>query len=235
MKMYLELVLRLKDRRGVVLIVVASMLVGLLGFAALAVDIGYAMVLRNELQDAADAAALAGANVFYPPTPAPSTPLDWTAAEVTAAEAIRLNKAAGTTLTDCQAETGYWNLGRNPFGLQNKGITPGATDAPAVKVTVSRSAGNNGGPVRLFFGRVLGRHFASVSAAFNLDSTNDHSGSVISRSDRSTEIGSAIPSGVIIAVIGGETTGYIGVGGGVYRPKLPETKSLFPLSWRIVF
>lgn len=73
------------------------------------------------------------------------------------------------------------------------------------------------------------------NAPFNLDESNDMKGPAIQRTDRSGIIGTAIPSGVIVAVIGGETTGYIEVGGGVYRPKLPETKSLFPLDWRIIF
>jgi type IV pilus assembly protein PilY1 len=81
-------------------------------------------------------------------------------------------------------------------------------------------------------GRLYALNYRTGAAAFNLDTSD---GTLISRTDRSIEIGSAIPSGVIIAVIGGETTAYIGVGGGVYRPKLPETKSLFPIDWRIVF
>ena len=48
-------------------------------------------------------------------------------------------------------------------------------------------------------------------------------------------IGTAIPSGVVITVIGGKVTAYIGVGGGVYRPALSSTRSLFPVTWKLVF
>ena len=57
----------------------------------------------------------------------------------------------------------------------------------------------------------------------------------LTRSDRSTEIGASIPSGVIVTFVGGTTVAYGGVGGGVYRPPLPSTKTIIPINWRIVF
>jgi hypothetical protein len=51
--------------RGAVLPLVAILMVVLLGFAAFAIDIGYSYVVKNELQNAADAAALAGASVLF--------------------------------------------------------------------------------------------------------------------------------------------------------------------------
>lgn len=52
---------RRRRRRGAVLPLVACSLVGLCGFVALAVDVGMVVVARTEAQNAADAAALAGA------------------------------------------------------------------------------------------------------------------------------------------------------------------------------
>lgn len=49
------------NQRGATIIIVALMLVVFLGFAALAIDIGYVTASRNEAQNVADAAALAGA------------------------------------------------------------------------------------------------------------------------------------------------------------------------------
>lgn len=83
--------------------------------------------------------------------------------------------------------------------------------------------------------RVYALNYATGQAVFNLDLTNDVSGTVVSKSDRSLVIGTAIPSGVIITVIGGRATAYVGVGGGVYSPQLRTRKSLFPLYWKIVF
>lgn len=83
--------------------------------------------------------------------------------------------------------------------------------------------------------RLYAFNYATGEAAFNLDLTNDVGGTVVSKSDRSLVIGTAIPSGVIITVIGCTATAYIGVGGGVYSPQLSTRKSLFPLYWKMVF
>ena len=56
---------RLKNRPGVTAVVVAVAMIALLGIAALAIDVGHMAVVKNELQNAADAAALAGARVLY--------------------------------------------------------------------------------------------------------------------------------------------------------------------------
>ena len=53
-----------QQRKGTIIVMVAVMLVVLLGCVALAVDIGYLYVARAELQRAADAAALAGAQAM---------------------------------------------------------------------------------------------------------------------------------------------------------------------------
>ena len=84
--------------------------------------------------------------------------------------------------------------------------------------------------------RIYAMNYATGEAAFNFDLTNDIGGAVVKgHSDRSKQIGTAIPSGVVITVIGGKVTAYIGVGGGVYRPTLSSTKSLFPVHWKLVF
>ena len=53
------------NQRGVTAILVAILLVVLVGFTALAIDIGHLVLARNELQNAADAGALAGARFLY--------------------------------------------------------------------------------------------------------------------------------------------------------------------------
>lgn len=55
----------LTGRRGSVAIIVGLSMFVLLGFAAFAIDFGYSYVVTNELQNAADAAALAGASVLF--------------------------------------------------------------------------------------------------------------------------------------------------------------------------
>jgi Flp pilus assembly protein TadG len=53
------------NQRGVTAILVALLLVVLVGFTALAIDVGHLVFVRNELQNAADAGALAGARFLY--------------------------------------------------------------------------------------------------------------------------------------------------------------------------
>ncbi len=64
MKRHTQLILRLKDKRGVTAIMVALMAFVLFGFGALTVDIGHLCLVRNQLKNAADAGALAGARVL---------------------------------------------------------------------------------------------------------------------------------------------------------------------------
>ncbi len=78
--------------------------------------------------------------------------------------------------------------------------------------------------------------YKTGNAVFNFDLANDTEGKpVLSRSDRSMVVGATIPSGVIITFIGGSSVAYMGVGGGVHRPKLISERSLVPVNWRIVF
>lgn len=55
----------LSNEKGVTIVLVAILMVVLVMFVALAVDLGHLYVARNELQNAADAGALAGARVLY--------------------------------------------------------------------------------------------------------------------------------------------------------------------------
>jgi type IV pilus assembly protein PilY1 len=81
--------------------------------------------------------------------------------------------------------------------------------------------------------RLYALNYLTGNAVFDLDGSG--SLSELSRSDRSAEIGVSIPSGVIITFVGGTTVAYGGMGGGVYRPPLPSTRSIIPISWRIKF
>jgi len=53
------------NQRGATAVMVAIVMVLLIMFAALAIDVGHLCVVRNELQNAADAGALAGARFLY--------------------------------------------------------------------------------------------------------------------------------------------------------------------------
>ena len=55
----------LNNESGAIAVTTAIMLTMLMGFTALAIDVGHLVVAINELQNAADAGALAGAKVLY--------------------------------------------------------------------------------------------------------------------------------------------------------------------------
>ena len=137
-------------QRGTVAVVVAMMLPLMVGAAAFAVDLAYVYVVRNEMQNGADAAALAGTRALFDPA---TGQLHWDAAVTQAQQSVRLNSAAGQTLSDASVETGYWNLQGTPATLQSAPITPTAWDAPAVSVTLRKQEGQNQGPVHTFFAR----------------------------------------------------------------------------------
>ncbi len=81
--------------------------------------------------------------------------------------------------------------------------------------------------------RLYALNYQTGVAVFNLDGLGTLTD--LTRDDRSTKIGVSIPSGVVITFVGGTTVAYGGVGGGVFRPPLSTTKSVFPVSWRIAF
>ncbi|WP_181885668.1 TadG family pilus assembly protein [Trinickia dinghuensis] len=149
------------------MVLVALWLPILLAFAAIAIDVGHLIVVRNELQNAADAAALAGVGCVYQRSQCgnlTATAPDWNTASTEATTAISLNKSDGATLTTATVDYGYWNLTGTPSGLQPLPYTPGTNDLPAVQVTVSRSSGKNNGPVSLFFGGFIGLASVPISA-----------------------------------------------------------------------
>ena len=83
-----------KKEEGMVLIVVAVLLVALIGFVALAVDVGLLYAARTSAQEVADAAALAGAldlatrETTVAACRASAAPYDWAGSLVPAFEAM---------------------------------------------------------------------------------------------------------------------------------------------------
>ncbi len=55
----------INNRHGIVAVIIATLTIVFAGLAALAIDLSHLFVVRNELQNAADAGALAGARFLY--------------------------------------------------------------------------------------------------------------------------------------------------------------------------
>ncbi|CAN7491227.1 pilus assembly protein TadG-related protein [Trinickia sp. LjRoot230] len=132
----------------------------LLTFGAFAVDLPRVATVRNELQNAADAAALAGAAQLRAGGDGP----DWAGAASATSAAVPLNSSDGVTLSAASVQTGYWNVTGNPATLQPTTITQTLYDAPAVQVTITRASGQNGGAIALLLGGFLDSLHSPASA-----------------------------------------------------------------------
>jgi hypothetical protein len=163
MKIHQQLISIIKDQSGVTAILVAIVLAMLLGFTALAVDIGYVMTTKNELQNVADAAALAATRQLgaiyqgmshddqqtYVCDPSTIIPI--------AKDVAGKNKAGAKNITinDDDLIIGQWD-GDN--------LTPTLAQPDAVEVTARRDGASAQGPITTFFARILGINTVDVSA-----------------------------------------------------------------------
>jgi Flp pilus assembly protein TadG len=158
-----------RDESGSVAVITAICLTFLIGFVALVVDIGHLYSVRNELQNAADAASLAGARALFPTkgypdaTLIPLTEPPFCDLAVGAGRAAAASNQAGgttnlTTVTD-DVQTGIWDWDAKTF-------TPDATPSyniNAVRSTVRRDSVANQ-PVASWFAQIFGIDSTAVNA-----------------------------------------------------------------------
>jgi hypothetical protein len=181
---YLKILNQLKNQKGISVILVAVSIVALLGFTAFAIDFGHRHVVKNELQNAADAGALAGARqLYYEDGSAVNAGQAPTAEQPDSANQVGKNAAVAnigqgvpvevnwTTGNLGDVQRGHWS-----FGLTadlDKGFYPNDSTLPtiiagvseqdldkntdfinAVKVVARRQL--SGTPVISFFARIFG-------------------------------------------------------------------------------
>jgi Flp pilus assembly protein TadG len=139
-----------KQRRGVIAVLAAFLLVALLGMVSFSVDIGYLTLARAQLQTAADSAALAAAGVV--------NDTDTTVLAV-AKQFAGYHTAAGrkVTLLDSDVVYGTWDATTRTF-------TESSSVGSAIKVTV-RTSESSGGNTALFFGKLFGVNSIAQSAS----------------------------------------------------------------------
>jgi hypothetical protein len=168
---------KFKSQRGAVVVLVAISLVVLLGFTALAIDLGYRHVVKNELQDIADAAALAAANKLGSIYGAMDTTADQLAYNIddsgtyegradiveVAVEVGAENKAGNTTdfvINTSDVEIGHWDWDKHLYCDSINSTPPDCTSPSpvhptAVRVTARRDSAANG-PISTFFAKIFG-------------------------------------------------------------------------------
>ena len=156
----------LNNQQGAVAVTVAVVLMVLVGMTALALDMGHALVARNQLQNASDAAALAGARalgVIYDGMSGSLTGYTLTSGQVAtvvnmATVAGGDNQAAGVTLAVNAADisVGIWDSSTRTF-------TPTTVLPRAVRVITRRDGAANG-PVSTMLASIIGASTVNVTA-----------------------------------------------------------------------
>lgn len=135
-------------RRGTAVVVTAVSLTVLLGFAALAIDVGYMFAVRADLQKTADASALAGATQIADRTNVVRTAQSYAAFNY---------PGLGTIVSEPDVVLGSWRL---DSGLFLEATVP----TNALRVIARRSEANDN-PVELFFANILGVPRADIQAS----------------------------------------------------------------------
>jgi Flp pilus assembly protein TadG len=164
----------LNNEHGAVAAMTAIFLVVLLAVAAAALDIGHALVARNELQNTADAAALAGTRalgiMYEGMTPAEQQTYTLAGGDqATIVAAVQTtavaNSAAGVPITINAADIaiGTWNP-------TTRIHTPTVNQPKAVRVWARRDSSANGA-ISTFLAGVVGLTSVSVSAVATADMT----------------------------------------------------------------
>jgi len=170
--------IKFKDQRGVTAVVVAIVISMLMGFVALAVDIGYVAATKNELQNVADSSALAGAGLLgqiylnmdltqqqtyvcdNEDHLTDSYAYDNLSIIAQAKDVVGSgkNKAGGQDIVidDNDVIIGQWNGNTQTF-------TPTTSSPDAVQVT-SRRDGVANGPITSFFAKIFGINTVDVRA-----------------------------------------------------------------------
>ena len=142
----------LRGRSGAAAAMFALLTPALLGALGFTIDNGLIRIDRTRLQGAADAAALAGAEVLANPTTVAATAQAMAGANMPAA-------SYGTVLAGGDVTNGTWNAATRTFTPVSGIVTP-----TAVQVTTRRAAAN-GNAHTLLFGPFVGLNSIDLSAS----------------------------------------------------------------------
>ena len=174
MKSYFKIFEKVKNQAGATAIIVAIVLPMLIGFGALAVDVGYMYVNKNELQNVADAAALAATRklgaIYQGMTYKEQQEYECGDGndDITVikgvAEAVASKNMAGKKFISVynvdidEVEIGDWKPSTTPPSFELTNVQP-----DAVRVTAHRDDVANG-PISTWFANIFGIDTVNVSA-----------------------------------------------------------------------
>ena len=147
------------QRSGAILVLTALLLVVLCAFVSFGLDVGYMLLVRTQLQRAADAASMAATDELRQTG---ST----TSARKAAYEIAHLNQAAGLPVSiDPEADLVFgrrvYNAAKNTWQFR-----PNEQPYDSVQARARRTKDSTDGSVRLFFAQAIGiDHFDSLASA----------------------------------------------------------------------
>ncbi len=163
-------------QNGSIVILLAVAIVAIIGIAAFAIDLGYGLVVKSELQNVADTGALAGTRelaLFYDDLSAncqPNSTCSWGTYPFQAADKARiaakvntfslLNKAGGVPITVRTNE----DIVYGKYDTVSAEIVPTNTGVMGIKVTARRDDNINGS-VATRLARVIGTDSMSIHAS----------------------------------------------------------------------
>lgn len=152
--------LRVKTRRGAVLVLTALLMVFMMGLLALSVDVGYMMTVKTELKRAADAAALAGAVSLIEGTDsAQIKAFEFLARNPVGHENLMTDPDWEERLTELLAQNGEkFKVEFGDWDESSREFIPSFVNPTAIRVL----ARHDGGP--LFFSRVFGKDRFRIEA-----------------------------------------------------------------------
>jgi hypothetical protein len=150
-----------RRHQGATMIVVLGALVGLIAVSALAMDMGVLWGTRTQLQNAADASALAGAARLVDGSKEVVTVGDALNASVELAATNRAGSSSSLDLLPSDVVPGNWSVETETFDSSVSLLDP--TLVNALQVT-TRMDGLSNGPVTATFSRILGRTSFDVGA-----------------------------------------------------------------------
>ena len=148
---------RVRSRLGSMAVLCAFLLIPIMAFAAFAVDLGYISMMKSQMQNAADSAAMAGVAVLA------NTNNDEEGREARARLWARKfaeqnQPTHGNVLVNADIILGRWSTTAGTFS-----VTQGGEKPNAVRVVTRRSQAEDNA-VPLFFGAVLGIDDVDVTA-----------------------------------------------------------------------
>jgi hypothetical protein len=163
---------RLENQQGSIITIVAIAMIAFIAVLALVFDLGHMHSVRQELRNAAEAGALAGARALFPLRPLNPPPTDLPyctlalqrARETAAANKTDIDKDVTVIAADAQLIHWDWKENKRSDFIPSCNLEA-ATGVNGIRVTARRSGAVPAGSVSLTFGKIFGMDTMDVEVS----------------------------------------------------------------------